>query len=646
MEPPKRPSIPERQNVSSHRIPAREARSRALALIALVVPLWWCMTASPAVNGVQREDGGFHWAKVTPSPSLQYHECFDGFQCARLSVPMDYHRTDGRGRQVAIALTRLPAKVPVTDPRYGGAILINPGGPGGSGVLQALHYGRDLQTVADADTPPSLTTQASHNRYFDIIGFDPRGVNNTTPSFSCFPDPLAQKIWEIQHEADGMLGSSTDAFMRTWARIIARNTGCAATLSTAPDADSEALGEHLNTPPVARDMLSIIERHGEWREKVARQTTLPPRSHLHRDIPSANNVAQHQAMLQRTRWNRNAEKLLFWGRSYGTILGTTFATMFPDRIERVVLDAVVDAHRYYHSSGGTAIVDADAIFDQFATYCDSAGVQSCPFHVAGGSAAIKAAYYALEEGLRNASIAVAATDSRGPEVVTYSDLKTLLRVAVYQPLTVFPLLARYASEAARGDGTGLADLKIKLRGGEVDECRVSPVDNEPYASVAVLCSDAVYLQGLDEDGFAERWSELTRDSRMIGDYWAAVELDCVRWNVTPKWRAPDRVEGKTSHPLLFVNNVLDPVTPLRSAEKMSHRFQGSAVLRQDSEGHSTLAAPSFCTDSAIRKYFQTGELPPPDTLCQADLKPFLGAPEITEATMNDIRRLMRSPFAL
>lgn len=67
------------------------------------------------------------WDEIVPSKSLEYHNCGDEFQCARLEVPMDYNRTDGKGRTFVLALVRLPAKVPVTDPRYGGAVLINPG---------------------------------------------------------------------------------------------------------------------------------------------------------------------------------------------------------------------------------------------------------------------------------------------------------------------------------------------------------------------------------------------------------------------------------------------------------------------------------------------------------------------------------------
>lgn len=72
---------------------------------------------------------------------------------------------------------------------------MNAGGPGGSGVEQALLFGRDMQTIIDGETDPALPTGPANlsARYFDIIGFDPRGVNNTTPGFSCFPDSFSQR---------------------------------------------------------------------------------------------------------------------------------------------------------------------------------------------------------------------------------------------------------------------------------------------------------------------------------------------------------------------------------------------------------------------------------------------------------------------
>ncbi|PSR94347.1 hypothetical protein BD289DRAFT_480652 [Coniella lustricola] len=72
------------------------------------------------------------------------------YLCARLSVPLNWNASieqRASGLRAAIAVTKLPAKVPVTDPRYGGPILTNLGGSGESGVFQVLSDGKQLQTI-------------------------------------------------------------------------------------------------------------------------------------------------------------------------------------------------------------------------------------------------------------------------------------------------------------------------------------------------------------------------------------------------------------------------------------------------------------------------------------------------------------------
>ncbi|KAF7114674.1 hypothetical protein CNMCM5793_009625 [Aspergillus hiratsukae] len=601
----------EKQNGSSRPSPPvrgrrNKARPIALALMGLAAFLWLMLPDKKAEK--ISPPPAFSWDRITPSKSLEYHDCFDGFQCARLEVPMDYHREDGQGRQMAIAIARLPAKVPVTDSRYGGAVLINPGGPGGSGVGQALVFGRDLRIIVDVETDPALSSETANSsaRYFDIIGFDPRGVNNTTPGFSCFPDSFSRKNWELQVEADGMLGSSDDSLMRSWQRALALGAACSEALQSVPEGTDEALGEHLNTPPVARDMLEIIERHGEWRQRQGQAEQ--------KVYDRMYGYDQQQSIVTRTKWERGQEKLLYWGRSYGTVLGSTFATMFPGRIERVLLDAVVDVDRYYTGEGADPIVDADAIFDRLSFYCDMAGPAGCPLYTQGGPAAIKAAYLELEAALYNTSVPVAPSATRGPEVITWTDLKTILRISVYQPLWVFPLLAHYAKSLAEGDGSAIADFKQRFRSPSCpsDQCILtgpwSPecLDtgaNELYAMSAILCSDAPYLRDINQQRFKELWASQKAQSFTIGDYWAAaIALGCVGHKSRPKWQ----------------------LTVPYSAKKMTENFPGSVVLEQDSEGHTTLAAPSVCVSKAIRAYFQSGALPDPGTLCGADLKPLLG----------------------
>src|SRR3982074_2430167 len=98
-------------------------------------------------------------AKSSPTPSLGalvWTDCSGGFQCATLQVPLDYAHTELG--TIGIAINRKPATVPANRI---GSLLINPGGPGASG----LDFVR-----GSAAALPGL------NRRFDLVGFDPRGV--------------------------------------------------------------------------------------------------------------------------------------------------------------------------------------------------------------------------------------------------------------------------------------------------------------------------------------------------------------------------------------------------------------------------------------------------------------------------------------
>ncbi|MFF5173263.1 alpha/beta hydrolase [Micromonospora sp. NPDC000089] len=93
------------------------------------------------------------------------------FECARLKVPLDYQ--DPKGRTMQIAVLRLPAQG--QPGQRIGSLVLNPGGPGGSGLTQATSF-----VAAHAKSP--LVQR------FDVVGFDPRGVGSSTPAISCFTD--------------------------------------------------------------------------------------------------------------------------------------------------------------------------------------------------------------------------------------------------------------------------------------------------------------------------------------------------------------------------------------------------------------------------------------------------------------------------
>ncbi|MFE5814331.1 alpha/beta hydrolase [Streptomyces sp. NPDC056479] len=116
-----------------------------------------------------------HPAESAPAAPLTWKQCgtekYPTLQCTSLKVPLDH--TDPRGRQISLALSR----VPHTAKKYQGPLLVNPGGPGGSGLVLAGYVASAL--------PKAVAAQ------YDVIGFDPRGVGKSKPALNCRPGHFA-----------------------------------------------------------------------------------------------------------------------------------------------------------------------------------------------------------------------------------------------------------------------------------------------------------------------------------------------------------------------------------------------------------------------------------------------------------------------
>ena len=575
--------------------------------------LQWVTPASHDINTP------FEWNSIDPSTSLAYYPCHENFQCARLEVPLDWNRTDDNGSgslaigaraapKMAIAVIKLPAQVAVTDPRYGGIILLNPGGPGGSGVRFLLKYGKNIQKIVDAGVEPNSKLRScdtSTNKYFDLVSFDPRGVNNTTPGFSCFPGALSRQIWEAE---DDILGIELDdplIFNNLWARWRAVGTSCASMGSSSNNTiDNEHIGRYVSTASVVRDMVEIIEKHGEWREKTA-QTLMQRTSHSE----------AASTIINRTAWQRGEEKLQYWGFSYGTFLGQSFASMQPHRIHRVVLDGVVDAADYSRIDWSKNLNDENKIFQLLATTCHKAGPDRCTLYDVEGSSKILSNIYSILEDIKKSPLAT--WDVNGPKVITYSQAVRFLFTEIYKPLNGFTNIARLLSNLAAGNGSDFAEPQITYSHPS------NPAgDDRQSTSMAILCSDGDPIEDISKEAFQTYRSLLKNQSSLMGDNWSIVRLPCLFYNIRAKWRFSGPFGGETAHPILFASQSLDPVTPLRNAFTASKLFPGSGVLEQNGVGHCTLSMPSLCTAKHIREYFQTGRLPAEGTKCEVDVQPF------------------------
>ncbi|MHA5050585.1 alpha/beta hydrolase [Streptomyces sp. SD15] len=223
-------------------------------------PVLGFKSAAAGVNASGSELRPFYTQKII------WHACGTGVQCGQLEVPLDY--ADPGGPTIQLALARRQA----TDPGERiGSLVYNPGGPGGSGV-----------ETLQGPVPP-VTAQV-HSQY-DIVSFDPRGVEQSAPIRCVAPAAPADYV-SLDITPDNPAEVTTFVeYQKEYGAACQAGSG-------------ERLA-HVSTRETARDMDVLRAALGD-------------------------------------------EKLNYLGVSYGTEIGTSYAEEFPDRVGRMVLDAAVD----------------------------------------------------------------------------------------------------------------------------------------------------------------------------------------------------------------------------------------------------------------------------------------------------------------
>lgn len=616
-----------------------------LFLLWTVLPAgqWRHLNASTSVTANSTE---FNWHTSPAHKHLQYEPCYSSlgdFQCARLELPLDYWNGTTNGT-LSLAVIRKPAAVPITDPRYAGPLIVNPGGPGGSGVGYVVEAWRSLRHSVDS---PSLDDP--NGKFFDIMSFDPRGVGFSTPNVRCFADPGLDQGWQLRVMEEGILGASDATFGRLWSMAVARAKSCSLPLE-----DGKDIKPYVTTAHAARDMLELVEQHGRWREIEVTRIL----SHGEHGCHSfSNKLVSQTSILDTLKYKPHEEKILYSGGSYGTYLGLTFAAMFPGRIHRLRVDGLVDADDYRKVLWTDNLRDTEKEMHQFYYHCARAGYPACSLANSTGettAAGVEARVQNITNSLINDPLPVIGPN---PEVITYSDAKHLIFAGLYSPIVSFPIIANLLSGVEQGNGTLFAEL---LRPYHELTCPVSSeTAGETHskasydmatgvmasdATVAIACADGDDQSWMTKEQYSQYWKDLAELSPTIGPMWAMFRIYCIHYTARPAYRFTAPFEANTSHPILLIGNTADPVTPLKNAFKMSKGYPGSVVLTQNSTGHTSGNVYSSCTVDHIRTYFQTGQLPKEGTVCEPDEMPF-GVAEstaTTDDTKNDIRQMYRA----
>ena len=494
------------------------------------------------------------------SQTIDWKDCSDGtpFKCGTATVPLDYEHPDGR--TITIAMKKLPASDGNAEH---GSLFTNFGGPGVSGV----------EVVESAASSFAEELRGA----YDIIGFDPRGLGQSTP-ITCWTD-------------DEINQSLTDT-----------KNGKSSTLSEI----------------MATDIL--WSKNSSAQDKIDRGAANAARCAQHSEVPElldhvgTRNVARDLDVLRAT--NGNA-KLNYLGTSYGTHIGAVYADLFPGRVGRAVLDSAMDPSK--RSSDEIRVEQAafqEGVLRQYVEHCQAH--DGCP--LTGSTDEAIAQLTAFVDGLDQAPLT--APDSS--VTVNTQEATTIIQHYAVEKPDWDALTAMLAPAMNNRNGALMVTAKQSTLASQLPTTAEQAVAgaNTLFMSAAVICNDypdtADTVSDWDAQAAAER-----KTSPFFGGTSHGLDAYCRGWGHRAQ-TPPQETHAEGSDPILVVGLTNDSRTLYPWAQSLTDQLDNGHLLTVKGYGH---GASGSCAGAAMIDFLVNGTVPAEGTTCDAGPQQAAGGAE-------------------
>ncbi|OMG15723.1 alpha/beta hydrolase [Actinomyces naeslundii] len=488
---------------------------------------------------------------------LTWTDCTDdatgtAFQCATVTVPLDYDNP--QGQTITVALKKLPSTS--SSPR--GSVFLNPGGPGGSGISV-------IESQAELYKSGDLSEVLAN---YDVIGFDPRGVGQSTP-ITCWTPEDVQAILAGQAEVP----------------FSPLTPGSAADIVTQGSREAAACEEHTEVPEIL-------------------------------DHADTRSVARDMDVMRALVGDKD---LNYLGYSYGTYLGAVYTELFPDNIGRVVLDSAMDPTmaRQDPMEG-----DAAAGEQSLRTYIESQQGQA-GFPLSGTTDAAVAQLATFLDGLDADPLTVSGS---GTPLNRAKAVDAISKLVTTSP-DKWPLLTEGLTQAMNAhDGSALKANADAVSGNSAPPTTEKQVV-EQLQGLKVFSANRCldFPDAGNESSWDAALASYHHDYPVFHSLLPQYDAFCHGWGHTSRTEAVD-VDVEATNPMLVIGILHDPQTPYPWSKALVSKIRNSHLLSVDMYGHGATGS-NACTSAKVSDYLVNGTLPSDGEICPADPEPQAGGGE-------------------